>query len=73
MQKENVYFAMFISPSNIGMKYILMIITFFVGAIIPVQAVLNAKLGKQTLGPLMGALLSFLTGTCCAAYIECCN
>lgn len=48
---------------NTSMKYILMIITFFVGAIIPVQAVLNARLGKQTFGPLMGALLSFLTGT----------
>jgi bacterial/archaeal transporter family-2 protein len=45
------------------MKYVLMIITFFVGAIIPVQAILNARLGKQTLGPLTGALLSFLTGT----------
>jgi transporter family-2 protein len=45
------------------MKYVLMTITFFVGAIIPVQAILNARLGKQTLGPLMGALLSFLTGT----------
>lgn len=45
------------------MKYVLMIITFFVGAVIPVQAILNARLGKQTLGPLMGALLSFLTGT----------
>ncbi|MFT4152707.1 DMT family transporter [Parafilimonas sp.] len=44
------------------MKYVLMIITFFVGAVIPVQAVLNARLGKQTLGPMMGALLSFLTG-----------
>jgi bacterial/archaeal transporter family-2 protein len=45
------------------MKYVLMIITFFVGAVIPVQAILNARLGKQTLGPLTGALLSFLTGT----------
>ena len=45
------------------MKYILMIITFFVGAIIPVQAILNARLGRQTGGALMGALLSFLTGT----------
>lgn len=47
------------------MKYVLMIITFFVGAIIPVQAILNARLGKQTSGPLMGALLSFFTGTIC--------
>lgn len=40
-----------------------MAITFFVGAVIPVQAILNARLGRQTLGPLMGAFLSFLTGT----------
>ena len=45
------------------MKYVLMVITFFVGTIIPVQAILNARLGRQTMGPLMGALLSFLTGT----------
>ncbi len=45
------------------MKYVLMIITFFVGAVLPVQAILNARLGKQTLGPLTGAFLSFLTGT----------
>ena len=47
------------------MKYVLMVITFFVGAIIPVQAILNARLGRQTSGALMGALLSFLTGTVC--------
>ena len=47
------------------MKYVLMVITFFVGAIIPVQAILNARLGRQTGGALMGALLSFLTGTIC--------
>jgi transporter family-2 protein len=49
----------------IEMKYVLMIITFFVGTIIPIQAVLNSRLGKQTSGALMGALLSFLTGTIC--------
>lgn len=42
-----------------------MLITFIVGALIPVQAVLNARLGKQTGGPLMGSLLSFLTGLVC--------
>ncbi len=47
------------------MKYVLMLITFLVGAIIPVQAVLNARLGRQTGGPLMGALMSFCTGTLC--------
>ncbi|MBV9963766.1 MAG: DMT family transporter [Parafilimonas sp.] len=45
------------------MKYILMIITFFVGAIIPVQAILNARLGRQIGGSLMGAFMSFFTGT----------
>src|ERR1044072_8690628 len=47
------------------MKYLLMIATFFVGAIIPLQAILNTRLGKQTGGALMGALLSFLTGSIC--------
>ena len=47
------------------MKYVLTIITFFVGAIIPVQAILNARLGRQTGGALMGALISFLTGSVC--------
>jgi len=36
-----------------------------VGTIIPVQAILNTRLGRQTGGALMGALLSFLTGTIC--------
>jgi len=45
------------------MKYILMFFTFITGAVIPVQAILNARLGKQTGGALMGALMSFLTGT----------
>lgn len=47
------------------MKYILMAITFFIGVILPVQAILNSRLGKQTGGPLMAALLSFLIGTIC--------
>jgi transporter family-2 protein len=47
------------------MKYILMAATFLVGAVIPIQAVLNARLGQQTGGALMGALLSFITGTFC--------
>lgn len=44
------------------MRYLLMISTLFVGAVLPVQAVLNNKLGKQTGGPLIGSLLSFLIG-----------
>ena len=39
-----------------------MLITFFVGAIIPVQAILNARLGRQIGGSLMGSFMSFFTG-----------
>ena len=44
------------------MRYILMFSTLFIGAILPVQAVLNTKLGKQTGGPLVSSTLSFLVG-----------
>jgi bacterial/archaeal transporter family-2 protein len=44
------------------MKYLLMFLTLIVGALIPVQAILNSRLGRLTGGPLMGSLLSFLTG-----------
>jgi bacterial/archaeal transporter family-2 protein len=36
--------------------------TLFIGALLPVQAVLNTKLGKQTGGPLISSTLSFLVG-----------
>ena len=39
-----------------------MLSTLFIGAILPVQAVLNTKLGKQTGGPMISSLLSFLVG-----------
>lgn len=44
------------------MKYILMFLTFIVGTIIPVQAVVNARLGSQVGGATMSALMSFFTG-----------
>ena len=44
------------------MRYILMLSTLFIGALLPVQALLNTKLGKQTGGPLMSSMLSFLVG-----------
>jgi len=40
----------------------LMLSTLFIGALLPVQAVLNTKLGKQTGGPLISSMLSFLVG-----------
>ncbi len=47
------------------MRYLLMFITLLVGAMIPVQAVLNTRLGRQTGGPLMGSLMSFTVGIIC--------
>src|SRR5258706_4536616 len=47
------------------MRYLLMFFTLIVGAIIPVQAVLNTRLGKQIGGSLMGPLLSFTVGLIC--------
>jgi len=47
------------------MKYLLMFITLLVGSLLPIQAILNTRLGKQTGGPLMGSLLSFTIGLIC--------
>ena len=47
------------------MRYLLMFLTLIVGAIIPVQAVLNTRLGRQIGGPLMGSLMSFTVGIIC--------
>lgn len=52
------------------MKYILMVLTFFVGTIIPVQAVLNTRLGRQVGGPLMGSLMSFGVGMICLTLLN---
>ena len=52
------------------MRYILMLSSLFIGAILPVQAVLNTRLGKQTGGPFIGSLLSFLVGLICLFIIN---
>ena len=52
------------------MRYILMLSSLLIGAILPVQAVLNTRLGKQTGGPLIGSLLSFLVGLICLFIIN---
>jgi bacterial/archaeal transporter family-2 protein len=44
------------------MKYLLMFLTFAVGSILPIQAVVNSRLGNQVGGATMGALMSFFTG-----------
>lgn len=52
------------------MRYLLVFFTLFIGAILPVQAVLNTKLGKQTGGPFMSSMLSFLVGLICLLVIN---
>ena len=47
------------------MRYALMFITLLVGGLMPIQAVLNTRLGKQIGGPLMGSLMSFSVGLIC--------
>jgi len=52
----------FNQPIIFLMKYLLMLLTLITGALLPVQAILNTRLGRQTGGPLMGSLLSFIVG-----------
>jgi transporter family-2 protein len=44
---------------------VLMFLTLIIGAMIPAQAVLNTRLGRQMGGSLMGSLMSFTTGIIC--------
>lgn len=43
-------------------KYLWVIVSFFAGAFLPIQAGINAKLGKAANSPAMASLLSFLVG-----------
>jgi transporter family-2 protein len=47
------------------MKYVYLLLTLCAGSLLPVQAILNSRLGRQTGGSLMGVLLSFVVGTLC--------
>ena len=47
------------------MRYLLMFLTLVIGGLIPIQAVLNTRLGRQVGGPLMGSLMSFTVGIIC--------
>jgi len=42
-----------------------MFLTLIVGGLIPLQAVLNTRLGRQVGGSLMGSLMSFTVGIIC--------
>ena len=44
-------------------KLIWIVLTFLSGAVLPIQAGLNSRLGKATASPLYAALISFLVGT----------
>lgn len=45
------------------MKAMGMGLAVFIGMLLPLQALINAALGRQTSGPLFAALLSFAVGT----------
>ncbi len=47
------------------MKYVYLLLTLCAGSLLPVQAILNSRLGRQVGGSLMGVLLSFVVGTLC--------
>ena len=47
------------------MRYLILLMTLLVGALMPVQAILNTRLGRQIGGPLMGSLMSFFVGLVC--------
>lgn len=47
-----------------------MFFTLLIGAMVPIQAILNTRLGKITGGPLMGSLLSFFTGFICLLFLN---
>ncbi|MEL1265376.1 DMT family transporter [Pseudoxanthomonas putridarboris] len=38
-------------------------LAFFIGILLPLQALINASLGRQTFGPLFASLASFTVGT----------
>lgn len=42
-----------------------MFFTLIIGAMMPLQAILNTRLGRQIGGPLMGSLMSFMVGLVC--------
>ncbi len=52
------------------MRYLLMFLTLLAGAILPIQAIVNTRLGRQTGGALMGSLLSFTVGLICLLLIN---
>jgi transporter family-2 protein len=47
------------------MKYLYLFFTLLAGSLLPAQAILNSRLGRQTGGALVGVLLSFFIGTVC--------
>jgi bacterial/archaeal transporter family-2 protein len=40
-----------------------LVLAVFIGMLLPLQALINAALGKQTFGPVFAALMSFAVGT----------
>ena len=49
-----------------------MVLTLIVGGLMPVQAILNTRLGRQIGGPLMASLMSFSVGLICLLILNFC-
>ena len=47
------------------MRYVYMLCTLVIGGLVPIQAILNMRLGRLTGGPMVSSLMSFLVGTIC--------
>lgn len=59
------YSFQIIFHQNSAMRYVYMLITLTIGALVPIQAILNMRLGRITGGPMVSSLMSFLVGTIC--------
>lgn len=51
------------------MKYLLMLVVAGIGAVLPLQALINARLGQATSGAMFAAAVSFLVGTASLALL----
>lgn len=52
------------------MKHLYALLTLIAGGILPFQAILNSRLGRQTGGALIGVLLSFIVGAICLLIVN---
>ena len=57
------------APSVAVMKYLVFLLVVSIGAVLPLQALINARLGQVTAGAVFAATVSFLVGTASLALL----